>query len=90
MRRGGLYAVKPDGTQKWKFVTGGRVGSSPPVGKDGTIFVGSDDHNLYAVNPNGHQNWKFATGRQVDSSAAVGTDGTIYFSSEDGHLYAVH
>ena len=44
-----LYAVNPDGSQKWKFATGDFVASSPAVGADGTIYVGSYDHHLYAV-----------------------------------------
>lgn len=38
-----------DGTEKWSFQTGGIVFSSPAVGPDGTIYVGSDDDNLYAI-----------------------------------------
>ena len=37
------------GTQKWSFATAGSVESSPAVGKDGTIYVGSDDENVYAL-----------------------------------------
>ena len=41
------------GTQKWAFATGGIVYSSPAIGVDGTIYVGSYDGSLFAVNPNG-------------------------------------
>jgi hypothetical protein len=44
-----LYAVNPDGTQKWAFTTGGPINSSPALGPDGTVYVGSDDGKLYAV-----------------------------------------
>ena len=37
------------------------MSSSPAVGADGTIYVGSSDDNLYAVNPDGTQKWKFTT-----------------------------
>ena len=57
-----LYAVNPDGTQKWAFPTGNYIESSPAIGADGTIYVGSDDDNLYAINPDGTQKWAFATG----------------------------
>ena len=76
-----LYAINPNGTQKWAFTTGGWVYSSPAIGADGTIYVGSDDHKLYAVNPNGTQKWAFNTGIAVDSSPAIGADGTIYVGS---------
>ena len=36
-----LYAINPDGSLKWKFTTGVKCISSPAVGADGTIYVGS-------------------------------------------------
>jgi hypothetical protein len=46
-----LYAVYPDGTQKWAAPAGYMVFSSPSIAADGTIYVGSMDGNLYAVPP---------------------------------------
>jgi hypothetical protein len=36
---------------KWSYQTGGYVWSSPAIGGDGTIYVGSTelDHYLYAI-----------------------------------------
>ncbi|MBU4354929.1 MAG: PQQ-binding-like beta-propeller repeat protein [Proteobacteria bacterium] len=85
-----LYALNPDGTQKWAFATGYQVGSSPAIGADGTIYVGSYDGKLYALNPDGTQKWAFATGGWVMSSPAIGADGTIYVGSLDWKLYAVY
>ena len=33
----------------WEFETGGGVVSSPAIGSDGTVYVGSDDKKLYAI-----------------------------------------
>ena len=38
---GHLYAFSSDGTMKWDFKTLGRVDSSPSIGADGTVYVGS-------------------------------------------------
>lgn len=38
-----------DGTIKWVFETGGGIESSPAIGVDGTIYIGSHDGYLYAV-----------------------------------------
>jgi len=38
------------GTLKWKYRTGNKVWSSPAIGSDGTIYVGSKDWHLYAIN----------------------------------------
>jgi outer membrane protein assembly factor BamB len=94
---GPLYAVNPDGTQKWAFATNG-VYSSPAIGTDGTIYFGSTDGNLYALNPDGTEKWAFDTGHLIElSSPAIGADGTIYIANagndgvgiDDGSLYAV-
>ena len=42
-------SINPDGTLKWKYTTGDWVSSSPAIGPDGTIYVGSNDNNLYAI-----------------------------------------
>jgi len=91
-----LYAISDVGqgsfTEKWAFATGGQIFSSPAVGAEGTIYIGSSDHNLYAVTDTGAigiQKWVFATGDAVLSSPAIGADRTIYAGSNDGNLYAV-
>ena len=43
---------KKPGTVLWEFVTGGIVFSSPAIGSDGTVYVGSFDKKLYAIKTN--------------------------------------
>ena len=76
--------------KKWSFQTGRDVDSSPAIGSDGTIYVGSDDSYLYAINPDGSRKWRFKTGSYVVSSPAIGSDGTIYVGSYDYYLYAIN
>jgi hypothetical protein len=75
---------------KWSFTTGDRVGSSPAIGADGVIYVGSHDSNLYAIDPDGSLKWSFTTGAWVFSSPAIGADGTIHVGSDDRKLYAIN
>lgn len=75
---------------KWMFTTGGDIYSSPAIGRDGTIYVGSFDNNLYAINTDGTLKWKFTTGGDIYSSPAIGKDGTIYVGSLDDNLYAIN
>ena len=75
--------------KKWAFKTGDGVDSSPAIGNDGTIYVGSWDQNLYAINPNGSKKWAFKTGDGMER-AAIGSDGTIYVGSWDKNLYAIN
>jgi uncharacterized protein YcfL len=37
------------GTPIWEFETGGSVFSSPAIGSDGTVYVGSEHKKLYAI-----------------------------------------
>lgn len=43
------FSTVSAGTLKWRFKTGREVYSSPAIGQDGTIYVGSWDGNLYAI-----------------------------------------
>ena len=76
-----LYAINPDGTVKWRRVTGGGVQSSPSIAPDGTIYFGSNDHQLYALNPDSTLKWSFGTPGNIMSCPAIGTDGTVYVPS---------
>ncbi len=92
---GALHAVSPAGTRLWSFppagatFTIGIIESSPAIGPDGTVYVGSDDRNLYALTPAGTEKWRFPTGGRILSSPAIGADGTIYFGSGDQKFYAL-
>ena len=62
--------------------------SSPAIGPDGTVYVGSG-FKLYAINgKSGVKLWEFVTGHDVSSSPAIGSDGTVYVGS-DNKLYAI-
>jgi outer membrane protein assembly factor BamB len=78
------------GTFKWRFQTGFYVSSSPAIGADGTIFVGSVDKYIYALNTDGTLKWRFQTGYTVWSSPAIGADGTLYVGSIDNYIYALN
>ena len=73
----------------WSYATGGAVDSSPAVGSDGTVYVGSEDANLYAVSSRGSLQWSFATDGELSSSPAITGTGTVYIGSWDNALYAV-
>lgn len=83
---GMLYCIYPNGTIKWTY---GDIGvfttSTPCIGNDGTIYVGSfDDGALHAVNPDGSQKWRRRFISSVASSPAIADDGTIYVGTQGG------
>ena len=82
--------AKKPGTVLWEFEMGDDVTSSPAIGSDGTVYVGSNDHMLYAINgKTGVKLWEFKTGDKVRSSPAIGPDGTVYVGSQDNKVYAI-
>jgi outer membrane protein assembly factor BamB len=103
---GYLYAINPDGTQKWRFRFAGYPShTAPAVSADGTIYVHMNGNNgniiatekLYALNSDGTLKWIYIFNNglgvycaDVISSPAIGNDGTIYVGSMDSRLYAVN
>ena len=78
------------GIKLWEFETGDKVTSSPAIGSDGTVYVGSWDKKLCAINgKTGVKLWEFTTGDFVTSSTAIGPDGTVYIGSHDKKVYAI-
>lgn len=85
---------------KWTFTIsagGEQTWSSPAIGSDGTIYIGSMDHHLYAIHADGSQRWAYPTGWTVESAPAIGPNGTIYASTRDRYdpdkenvLYAIN
>lgn len=76
-------------TNLWQFPIHGGSRSSPALGHDGTIYIGSWEGALIALHPAGTERWRFKTGVEITSSPAIGQDGTIYVGSRDRRMYAV-
>ncbi|MFN8161687.1 MAG: PQQ-binding-like beta-propeller repeat protein [Solirubrobacterales bacterium] len=60
------------GGRPWRFRTLRGIFSTPVIGGDGTVYVGSADHDFYALGPGGGLRWRFRTGGIIDSAAAIG------------------
>ncbi len=85
---GFLYAMNPDGTEKWKFPAGDLI-SGPSLGPNGMIYVGGDK-KLYAINPNGTEKWSLPMGTAYPRSPiAFGSDGTLYVTTSGNGIFAV-
>jgi outer membrane protein assembly factor BamB len=89
------FSLDENGRQRWQAFTLGYVVSSPALGSDGTVYVGSFDHKLYALDPDtGRIRWTFLTDAHIYSSPALaagpnGETKAIYVGSADGSVYAV-
>jgi len=87
---GVLHALYPNGTLKWQQ-TSIDGGTSPTIGKDGTIYCGY--HALYAINPDGSVKWVFnpGEGRSIrEGTPCNSLDGTIYFGTYGNEVIAVN
>lgn len=86
---GKLYALAPDGTQKWAFQSQSKVTCAPAVAPDGTVYFGSQDTNVYALDPDGHLKWKYRTNGPVYSAPTLAADGTVIVGAWPGVLTAL-
>ncbi|MEW6219771.1 MAG: PQQ-binding-like beta-propeller repeat protein [Thermodesulfobacteriota bacterium] len=85
-----LYAIGPDGAERWFFEAGARLNRGPVLSEDGTILIGAEDGELRALSPEGVQLWSFRAGGGLLAAPAIGAYGTVFFGAADGKLYAVN
>ena len=81
-----VYAVNPDGTQKWRFSTGSNVHRPIALGAD-TLYAVTGK-KLIALTLGGEQKWIFEADAYI-YHPVVGLDGTIYVS-RTGKIIAVN
>ena len=83
------------GDRPWGFQTGRGIFSTPIVGGNGDVYVGSADSWFYAIRPKGKLSWKLKTGYEIDSAAVIGAfdrklrTSPITFGSADERLYHI-
>ena len=88
-------AARWHGDRPWSFATGRGIFSSPVIGADGAIYVGSADRSFYALEPDGRERWRIRTGGIIDAAAAIGRfdrrlrTAPLTFGSGDERLYHV-
>jgi len=79
----------PKADVRWEFNRfNDSITTSPAIGSDGTIYIGTKQQRLYAINPDGTLKWEIALGNIPYGTPAIGSDGTIYVHS-NYKLYAI-
>jgi len=79
--------VEPD--LLWSFFTLGDIVSSPAIGEDGTIYIGSTDEKLYALTPDGNEKWSVDVGGKIQSTPAIDENCVIYVTTTNGKICAI-
>jgi outer membrane protein assembly factor BamB len=88
-----VIALTAAGARLWAFYTGGGH-SSPVIGTDGIVYVGSDAGLVYAFNPgDGSAKWSApcTTGTvSIVAAPAIDTSRSVlYVTNDDGLLWAI-
>ena len=91
---GNLYCLNTsNGSVAWLYPVcykAGNTPSSPAIGPDGSIYVGSNWGTFYCISSDGSEVWRYETGADIRSSPAVNADGTVFFGTMDNFLYALN
>ena len=98
-----LYALNPDGTERWIFtgdpLPNSEIDVAPSIGPDGTIYFVTRTTGpvayLYAVDSNGILKWKFPVpdttglGAWILAPPVIDRDENIFFCAESGSCYGL-
>ena len=72
------------------FSTGNGIFSTPIIGPDETLYIGSGDSWIYALDPiKNEEKWRFKTGEVIDCAGTISDAGTLFFASCDASMYSL-
>ena len=91
----GVYAITPEGQEKWRYPEPSGVTIVPTIAVDGTIYAGAAEVStnkgrIIALDQNGKKKWQFDLEQWLEGSASIAADGTIYSGSKEGNIYAIN
>lgn len=85
-----FYSVYPKGVLKWSIDLGRDIKSSPAIGRDGNIYVGSDDNKLFSISQSGNIIWEYETDGDIDTPPVVCPNDDILALSDKRILYVIN
>ena len=80
----GLYAINPDGTQKWLFSVSSSIFSPIIIGSDTVYAIDNTAKKLYAISFAGTQKWVYQSSTAYLYQPVLGPNGTIYVRLTSG------
>ena len=84
-----LVALRPDGTEIWRFDIGSTLRTPVIVDADGVVFVGADSNLMLAITSTGNELWRLDVG-DVPYGFAIGRDGTLYVTCNNDKIHVLH
>ena len=85
-----IYAVNPNGTQKWVANTQSDYFNGVALDANDTVIAADSMGTLFSYSKTGVQNWNIAIGTGFRSSPVIDSNGVIYTGSFDNDLYAIN
>lgn len=93
---GAIYALNPDGTEKWKYQTTSEIPDGGVVlAPDGTVYAsggvaaGANSAGLIALNAGGSLKWHYPTTESVQTSPLVDDRGYVHFITDKATYYVL-
>ncbi|MCE1247528.1 MAG: PQQ-binding-like beta-propeller repeat protein [Firmicutes bacterium] len=88
---GNLYALNPDGSEKWTYTAGTPLRKPPVEAPDGTLYLPTFTGNsLVALNPDGTKKWEYGFEGFAHAEPVLDKNGNIYIGSNDKNFYALN
>jgi outer membrane protein assembly factor BamB len=82
------WKVRINNTNRAPFTSPNSIYTTPVVGPNGTIYIGSNEGYLFALNTNGTIKWSYSAGYPLQSSPIMDASGSIYFGAGN-KVYAI-
>lgn len=74
-----VYAINPNGTQKWALKLDGAIGAFPALSADGVLYCLTNKSTLYALDAtNGNIKWQQSLDGTTGSAVAIDKEGNVY------------
>ncbi|MHA1268170.1 MAG: outer membrane protein assembly factor BamB family protein [Candidatus Helarchaeota archaeon] len=71
----------------WAFKMGKASTCAPVIGADGTIYLGSADHNFYAIKYDGSLKWKIKIKMVIDDAAVIARRTDMETGEEQDYVF---
>jgi outer membrane protein assembly factor BamB len=88
-----LLAIFPNGKLIWSYKLEESTWTTPAIGNDGTIYIGTPNGYVYAFHNNRSLRWKIKIPNAKEiyfNDIVIGGDGTLYFGSGNNKVYGLN